>query len=194
MARNSLYPSFVKITYESGLMPHVMIVPVKAFFSTLQQQWWLEMKGGGAGNLWTTEITNYVNVLKALLQSSSGVFQTAELWTYPDEESDPVFREVMALGISGTGSGTPGAVIQFVMTLRTTEGGIGKVYIMGTNLSSNSKFVPPNWSSNTAINALEDYLIGSTSVVVGRDTSFLQAAIKALTKTNDALRKKNNLT
>ena len=194
MAHNLLYPGFIKLFYTSVSLDHVAILPCVPEISGTPSVYRLVNKAGTSPQTWQDEIDDYVAVAKALLPSSTGVFTSAELWTIETEESDPIFREVHPLGVAATGSGTPGAPGQLVHTARTQEGGISKQYLLGVITGANGRFLPPSFSANAAIEAWADYVVSAATWIVGRDTSYPIASIKVLSKTNDALRRRANLT
>lgn len=77
---------------------------------------------------------------------------------------------------------------QTVITFRTYNGGIFKLYLMEAVATVNQVISAPFPAGATK--NLSDHLIGTSSAVCGRDNGFPLAPLRSLGKTNDALRKK----
>lgn len=185
---NSLYPGFVKLFYSVGTKEHTSILPCKPFLNALSA-WWVENKGGGGGGLWTAAVDSYLAVIKAFYHSSAS-WTNAELWTLASAESDPIYREGYMPGVAGTAATSPTPMAQLVVSGRTQEGGVAKLYLMEPSLVVNQKLKPPY---ATTYAALATYMLGSTSWIVGRNGGFWIAVPQQTTKTNDTLRRQAGL-
>lgn len=190
MAINDLAPSFVKLFYESPNGPHTMTIPVDAY-EFAADTWYLRQKGNSTGQIWDFLVDEYVDVLRALMDDGV-TFQYAELYTKSIDE-DPTFVTTAALNLAGTSTAGTRPATTLTVSFRTAEGGNGKVVLVDQVRDANLKLLPPSFSGATEVEALADYLVSSSSIVLGRDTSYPIQVTKALTKTNDALRKKYNL-
>lgn len=187
MASNCLAPGFVRVFYNSNTHEHRMTIPVfpvlPAGASTLLYE------KGGATLAWLTGITAVITVIKARYPAAAS-FETAEIWTQADCESVPLLQDTQTLGIAGTlGSGAT-AYMQSLFTFRTQFGGRGKLMLMEPGGTVDVKSFPPTFGGDAALQAISDYVIGSTSIVYARDNSFNASAIKYISKVNDKLRKK----
>jgi len=186
MARNSLYPGFIKLRYTGNGHVHYQTIPVRPFLS-VGGTWFVVLKGNAAGELWTDFVDAYWNVLKPFLNTADEL-QVAHLWHYDSEDGDPIFREEYAVAAAGTAAGAALPYGQQVFTMRTELGGLFRCYIMECSTVANVKAYPPFGTGATK--NLTDFLKGSTSAVVGRDGAFLSSVVSQVTKYNDALRKK----
>lgn len=188
MAHNSLYPGFVKLYYTVVSKEHVATLPCKPFFS-VGATWYVEQKGDPTGTLWSTCVSAYVNVIKPLFFTSV-TFTYAELWNMASVDADPVYQDTFMLGVPGTGATAVNLMSQTVISGRTQDGGIAKLYLMETSAAVNQKIKPVYTSSYLAI---QTYMLGSTSWIVGRNGGFWIAMPQVTTKTNDTLRRQAGL-
>lgn len=191
MAENSLYPGFTKLYYENASLEHVMTIPMKPFVGA-GGAWYVELSGDVLGGVWTTVLTTYVNLLKVFFANTT-TFTYAELWTMASADADPVFVSTAQLNIAGTAGSAQVNASQVVLSCRTFLGGTAKVYMLDTALAANQKLRPPSYGSAGTL-ALVNYLTGVSCPVFGRDGSRIVAVPQGLTKTNDSLRRRYNLT
>lgn len=187
MAQNSIAPGFIKLFYQSANASHTMVLPVRPYL-TIGAEWWLNPKNQTPGNIWTSGITTFVNLLRGLMHTSA-TFQYAELWTVSAPGADPVFRETAQLAIAGTNAAASQVASQILFSFRTAEGGVGRIVLLDGVFAPNNRYLAPNYG-NAAILAIVNQLVSNTSVNVGRDDGYIIAVPKVLTKTNDALRRK----
>jgi len=186
MAGFSLYPGFVKIRYTGGGHVHYMTLPARPFLS-VGGTWFLEKKNMAGGALWTTLVDAWVLVLKPFLATADEV-QVAHLWSFDSEDGDPIFREEYNIAVAGTSAGAAIPYGQAVMTMRTTLGGLMRIYLMESNNAVNLKLYAPFAAG--LVKNMTDYAKGDGSFLVGRDGAFLSSVVSFTSKTNDALRKK----
>lgn len=188
MAQNSLYPGFVKLKYSSNTHTHFQVLPVlyDANPDPGDEPVFLTRNNTPVGM--DTAVAAYIALIDNLFPAESS-FIIAENWFYPTPESDPVFTYVMELGDTGASGTGVFANGQLVVSFRTFAGGILKLYFMETVTGLATKDDFP--FANSAVDALADYLCSAaTGWIVGRDGSHPISGLRALSKTNDALRKK----
>lgn len=186
MAPNSISPAFLRLEYFRGTVRHQMIIPVVLTPGfTPGDEPSLELKGGGSGTF-STMITNFVNVIKATFHTTV-VFSQCEAWSKPTPTSDPIYIYTHPLNIAGT-SGTAALVAgQYVLSHRSAAGGIHRLYLMEASVVANVVVNPPLTGNADAIS---DFMVASTSFFVARDGGYLVAPTRAISKVNDALRKR----
>lgn len=188
MTQNSLYPGFVKLKYVSNGHTHYQVLPVlydvtpdagdEPIFQTRD----LSVIGMNAA------IDAYIAIIDNLF-TDTGSFVIAENWAYPSVDSDPIFTYVYEIGQPGVSGTAPLTNGQLVVSFRTALGGFLKLYFMEQLGGLASKDEYP--FANATVDALADYLINpALGWVVGRDGSHPISGLRALTKTNNALRKK----
>lgn len=187
MAINSLFPGFVKLFYTSNAHTHVQVIPVQVY-SGVGGAWFLSEKASSVGRTWVTSITDYVTAFRSAIPNGATV-NFAELWTMADATADPIFRESTNFALAGTGgAGAAIANSQVTIAYRSQNGGLYKWVSVENNIVVNTIYQPP--FTATQLVTLHTYLIGNTSCVSARDGGFLIAALRAISKTNDKLRKK----
>lgn len=193
MAENSLYPAFIKIYYESALMPHTMTFQVQASPTgdPITQRPFLIKANGGAADAGVL-VAEFVNAIKVAAPATV-TFQYWELWEIATDGGDPVFRFTDDLNVVGTSAVPIVPANQIVWSYRTQDGGKGSIYLMATGAGANAKYRGPAFGSAT-FKTLVDYLVSDACIVKGRDDSRPVVVVKVLTKTNDALRRKLRLT
>lgn len=184
--QNSLSPGFCKLYYTAATREHVMTIPVIPYGTVTPGEEPQLTANDGTGIDLSDAMTNMANALKVRFPTDAS-FNHAEYWDMPTPTSNPVWIYDVTLGIAGTATGSSTAGLQQVFTFRTDAGGLWRLYLMEPTGSPNVENLPPFSGNNaTLINAL--YGVGY--VVRGRDGGKLITCIRALTKTNDALRKK----
>lgn len=139
--------------------------------------------------LWTAAVADIVLFLKQWLLAGDSI-TSAEVWTQASPTALPIFQASIAVGVAGTGTGATKPYSQARMSFRTKAGGRAAFQVMESFFAVDAKAVPPSYSGNAAPQATDAYLTGSSSVVWGRDNSYIAAGIRLVTKTNDKLRKK----
>lgn len=188
MAQNSLYPGFVKLKYSANAHTHYQVLPVipDTPSSPGIEPYFALADGPSVGM--NTLVDEYIALIDNLY-SDTASFILAEFWRVPTVDSDPVFEYVYEIGQPGLSVTAPTLAGQLCVTFRTAAGGVLKLYFMETVSGLAAKDDYP--FANSTVDALADYLIaGTTGWIVGRDGSYPIAGLRALTKVNDALRKK----
>lgn len=189
---NSLYPGFILLFYTVSTLQHKAILPVLPY-QGVGGAWFVQTVSSSIGVTWESAVNSYASVLRGAWNAATGSVDYAELWTYESLDGDPIFRASSALTLAGNGGQPATLMQQSVITFRTKNGGISKLYIMEQALAVNQVLSPPGFGGNTVLGGLSTLVLGSSGFVVGRDGSFPIAAIRARTKTNDALRRKRQL-
>jgi hypothetical protein len=137
----------------------------------------------------STGINAYVNVLKALLPAAGGFSSYDVFWL-----ATPTASPLWVFGgevTSGAGTFAEAAIVasQISISFRTERGGRFHVQLMETGAYLNTVLEGVALTGNPTFGPLCTYLVGNTSIVVGRDGGSLSSAIRSMTKTNDKLRR-----
>lgn len=185
MTDSSLYPGFAKIHYNSGGHAHVQILPLLPY-QGVGGAWFVQYKSSSIGDTFANAMAAWAAVLKLFIVTTGSIVD-AELWTLASVGADPIYRETVALNIAGTNAAASLARGQWALTLRTQLGGLLRIYIMEASVAIDTIYPPPFAG---IIASIVNLLIGANGMVVGRDGSFPVVGIRAVSKENDALRKK----
>jgi hypothetical protein len=188
MAPNSLSPAFLKIKYTANNHPHVMTMGILPDdIDVPAEDMTVTTKFGTPFSLasWLTE--EFASKWEAFFKGTDSLDE-AEVWSQPTPSDDPLFKGVIAIAAVGSSAGTTQPFSQAVLTLRTTAGGIAKMYLMEGTFTVNTH--DPRPFSSAAVSDLATLLTGPSSILYARDNSFPILGLTWNTKTNDALRKK----
>jgi len=186
MARNSLYPSFIKVNYTSNGHTHRAVLPVIATPSG--STWQLQKNlGGGEYDPWTDGVDAFVLLFKALFHTAD-VISDAELYTLSSPTASPLFRETYAIGAAGTQSGADTAYVMTTFTTRADTGGLSRLYAMETVMTANFHARHP--TGFTPADALWEFVFSSAGMIFARNGGQPTAPVFCSVKTSDALRKK----
>jgi len=192
MPQNLLYPSWCTIEYFSGITgtdSHFMTLPVlfhapAATGTTVD----FVLKDG----TWR-EASLCVADLLALVSpfyTDEASFSNAEIWTMETPTSVPVLQYAFNPDIVGTAVGGANRIYsQLSVSFHTFMQGKYRLVLLEGEFLENV-VIPPPYTGSTLISNLVVYMLGDTSFVTGRDNQHLYTSGKAITKTNDALRKK----
>lgn len=191
---NSIAPGFVRINYSvgfTGVAPrrHTMTLPVRyAATEPTPGQEPSILLADNTSQLASAFMSSMVTQIGKMF-GTGAEFQSFEYWSKPTPESDPVFLHLDPVTVQPTLTGTNIPFGQAVMTFRTLEGGIFKMYFMEGKTPNTTRDLAP-YATGTPARDISNYVTGLSSPVVGRDTSPPIAAISYTGKTNDHLRKK----
>lgn len=188
MARNSLYPGFVRINYHANGHRHSLVQPVSP--ALVAGVWTLNKPDGGSYNPWTLGVTAFVTIMKAIYDPAA-VIDNAELFTLASPTASPVFEDAVTLNISGTEAAAPVPWGQLVFTLRLAGGGIMRPYFMESTVPVDQRIAPGSWAADFAGNGA--FYLTSANYVWGRELAAPIVGIWATSKTNDELRRKDFL-
>lgn len=186
---NSLSPGFVKIRYQYATRPHTMTLPVLPDVTpVVGVEPIFKNKGGGTADM-DTAIGMLLTVLRPFFFTDMDL-QSAEFWSQPTADSDPVWIYNLPIAMAGTGTGATAQIKQGCMTFRTGAGGIYKMFFMEPATSATSVVLTAYPFPAGALTNMANFLTGNTGWIVGRDGAFPAVGITYTTKDNDKLRKK----
>jgi len=118
------------------------------------------------------------------------VFGLTEAYTVDSDDEESHY--LTAWDAAHAGAAMEGEVLNsgLCQTFKTLNGGILKIVGMGTVILPDIKNHPP-YTPATAGRNISDYIVGSTSIFIGRDNSYAVAPISSTSKIYDVLRKRN---
>lgn len=186
MTRYSLSPAWIVLNYNWELRTHRALLPcLPTSVPTPGDNPNLTVKGGGTVS-WTAAILGYATLFKYLLSEDSTI-ASADFWSQPTPDDDPVWINSDALDIPGAGAGTVQVAAVTTMTFRTIGGNLLKLLACDSQneLLVNLRIPAPYPSSR--LKDFTDYITDAGAWVVGRDGTFPAVSIAATTKYNDAL-------
>lgn len=191
MTKYSLAPGFCVVHYTTNGHEHTMTLPVKPASSTYEPGDDPEFLQKNASTMDLDGLSDFVATLLKPLIKTTASYDGIEFYQKPNKDSDPLFINSSA-NSAGAGSAvsTEVAWLMWTMTFRTMKGGIFKWVTMEPVASVNVRRVAPNYSGDTAAQAILTSLIATTSPIVGRDGGYISQGLYLYTKTSDALRKK----
>ena len=182
---NCLAPGYLRIAYNSNGHDHHMTIPVLP--DGAAPNFLLQKKGGG-----TVVQATAISQLLTLLQpafTASDHFTGWEAFTQADCDSAPVFQNGGSISTVGTSGGATVPWVQTLLTFKSVGGGRGKLlWLEGVSANNQHAALVP--AGGTTLDAVADYVIGSSSWLVARDNTFMNVMLNFTTKTNDTLRKK----
>jgi hypothetical protein len=124
---NSLFPAFVRMFYHTAFGQHVQTVP------TLAWNPGLGTNGAGGYFNWDDDPVDAVDMVTALateladFQPSTGIYDSAVIYTMFDEFSTPVPQAAFDLALAGTAVTADVPASQTTITVRTSAFGIAKL-------------------------------------------------------------------
>lgn len=187
---HDISPGFVLLTYASPFGTHKQTIPI-ANPALVLGDWYVDEKASAAV-LWTTAVDAFLDAIDPLV-GSDVAYSAAELYTKAVGDA-PILVATTTLSHAGTNGSTAVEACEMSIALKSTGGGKGKIVILDAPAPPNNRYVPPTYSGDSAIATFATYLTGSTDLVFMRDGNWPNLTGKALTKTNDTLRRKYNLT
>jgi hypothetical protein len=121
--------------------------------------------------------------------SSTSTYDSFYVFHKPSPSDPPVFIWSAALGIAGTNAGATTVANEAVFSFKTPQPGGLKVYLMETAFGNDLKAPQPATTGSDQRN-FTDYMVGSTSWVIGRNGSPPLIPLFLTTKENDHLRRR----
>lgn len=138
------------------------------------------------GGISTPDLASAVEAWLTLLQprfNTTTVFGQWELWRYQPLTFDATFvSSYNPTIVAGTGSSTAQAQ-QDIYTFRTVEGGIMKLNLLEGISVGYGRFPYP--SGSASIDAIFNFVTGSTNWLLARDTSYPFSALNYLVGQNE---------
>lgn len=187
MAQNSLSPAFIKLYYTNGVTEHVMTLPTKLGSGFAPGEDPNLVKHTDTTVLFSTYIASLKDSIRGCFHSGT-TLDTAEIWSQPTPEDDPVW--IYTVGITAAGThGTANVVAsQLVMTFRSDLGGLFRLYLMEQPVGVNQA-VKYTAMSNPQL-ALANAITATSSAIYARDNGAPILCLGYKTKTNDVLRRR----
>lgn len=185
---NSLSEGFIRVTYVNiggihhqtipvnydgtpspGVMPNVTLKNTTTLAADAALDDWLDVFQG--------------------VFSSSTIFGLSE--AYAVDADDEEAHYLFAWDANHVGAATESDLPfnGLCQTFRTKIGGILRVTAMSCVIVSEIKNFPP-YEALTAGRAISDYIVGATSMFIGRDNNYAVAPISSTSKVYDVLRKR----
>ena len=192
---NSLYPGYIRLEYTSEYAPHIATLPLGTMPEVADPFEDTTLLG------WDDSSQNLADMVADLVTTlvpfytEDTVFTVWSLYTLPDILELPEFRGSVRLttGNVGTNVGiTWNKAVEYVLTWRTTEGGISKIVLLDA-VSGGTFEKITDLTGHTDLIALDTVWTSLTQAWAGRDTSRPSAFLQATKTLNDKLRKEYRL-
>lgn len=186
MTVNSLSPAFVKLNYSRTGFSHTATYPVAPDGAlTPGDNPQMAIKSGFSIDF-VSAMEDYSNLLKPIFTAEFTI-NTAEFWSQPTPSDDPVWIYTHSLGDAGTNPADLTPASEAVMTARTDNGGLIRLYYLEVPIPVNLAYFSTFPSDYADI---ADFFLSSDSWLRGRDNGFPLTFISLKTKTNDVLLRK----
>lgn len=188
--RHDLCPGFVKIHYARPACSHTQVIGVNYDgIPTPGSDPTLVCKNATTV-LGSTGVAAYVAQAKKLFNAEM-VFSSWEFWYKATSDSEPTWiHDGVFVGTTGTFGGGTNVAGEGILTFRTADHGLLRLYFMETGFGANEKKLPTTFGGATQIQDVYNYCIGATTWLYGRDNSYPINATAWVSKVNDILRKK----
>jgi len=187
MAINSLSPAFIKILYSNGSVQHKMVLPTKFDGAVTPGVNPNLLLHSSANNTFTSSMSSWGDLLKPCFGTGT-VFNSAEVWSQPTPDDDPVWIYTYGMGQVGTHASANITAEQVVMTFRSDLGGLSRLYLMETPFAANVKVLYGAMAN--PLLAVANFVVGSSSWIWSRDNGKPILCLQYKTKYNDVLRRK----
>jgi hypothetical protein len=115
-------------------------------------------------------------------------FQSAQLWLQASDEDNPVFRQLIPLGIAGTSATATTVGLCYAVMFYNEAGQAGRVLLVEASGTANTVENAPYTAGN--MKNFTDYLVGDDGWVRSKNSGKYQANKRYVTKIYDKLRKK----
>jgi hypothetical protein len=195
MTVHSLSPGWLQLNYTSNSHAHRMIIPVQYVDESPDPGTppMLFQKDGGQVAL-ATAIGLFVDAIDPLFHTST-TFDRVEAFAQDTPTSDPYWVSgytITAQAGTDTVANTPYGMV--VMSFRSDEGGIYKMYLMEGSIVPNQRVNAPTYGGVSELVAVLNYVMGAGSIVRARDGGSIISGVRMTSKYSDALRRKYLLT
>lgn len=132
-------------------------------------------------------VDDFVAGMIAIYPSTATIIR-AELWEIPEGTYAGTFIATYPIDEVGTAVGGSQVAQQTTLTFRSIGGGSGRLQFMECSVSGNNKESYPY--TNTALNAIADFVTAVTGGIHARDNTFMFANIHASHGQNERLWRK----
>jgi len=184
MTQFDLSPGFAKLQVFDGHRTHYQTLPISTPTGVAVGDDPTIGKKGGGTIAFSAAMIEYAAVYKTFLPPQTTIVE-ASFWSKPTVDDDPIWIFSHPLTVVGTGSTGASYKQEIIQSYRTQLGHILKLYLGPVAADYPNDNVHPL----TTADAMAAYVLGSTSVIVGRDGAFAIGALKSSSKTNDKWRK-----
>jgi len=186
MAKHSLYPGFVKLTYTSNGHVHHQVLPIHATPTASGDSYTLETKGSGAVE-WVAAATAWATLLAVFLDPTAN-FSQAELFTLEATTAPADFLQGASIDVDGTNESPIVPFSQMVFPFKGVAGVSMRPYLM-EGIESVDQHVSYA-AAGVADKAIMDFVLSDDAWMCTRGGAFPTVALGWVTKTNDELRKR----
>lgn len=190
MPTNDLAPGFIKLFYTSNGNQHIDTIPILFDGVPTIGLEPLLLNASGTSVTTTVGLTAYITAIKIMLHTTSS-YTGFEVYSKA-VGGEPIFIWGNDLSIAGTSATATVVDSQAVISFRSSQGGVAKIYIMEHTQAVNQR-VAARTGAAAPVGTLVTFLLGTTNIRISRDGGRLISGIYYTTKTNDALRKKRLL-
>lgn len=136
-----------------------------------------------------SEVDDWVDLIKGMYSSTGlSTIDFAELWKYTPGTFEAQFVSTYPIAVTGTTAGTTANSGQVIVTFRTAGGGIMKISLLETVISSAGPDTLP--FANAALDDMADQIVAGTVPWMARDNTYPFACIAAYAGQNEAVFKK----
>lgn len=186
----SLAPGYVRVTYDGTLFPHHMTIPVNIPpGSPTGVEPDATLKDASTTPI-STAISSMFELIKVFFPAAVH-FGLAEVHNVDETTGEDQFLFAWNVNKVGTAGGAAVVAGQTVFSFKTSLGSAYKLYLMESVTPVNLRILPP-YADAPNLN-LSDYIVGSSSVVYGRQNAYPFVPVSLVSKTNDKLRKQHGL-
>lgn len=186
MARHSLFPGFIKITYTSNTHVHHQVLPIGADPTPVGDSFTIPTRGSGAVD-WTVAVDEWAALLAGILCGEASI-DLAELYNFEAEPGPADFLQAYEVAVVGTHGGTAVPFAQAVFPFKGAGGTSLRVTILEG--SEPPEIHVPVSGLGGADLALVNFVLSDDDFIVTRAGGFPSVSLGMVTKTNDVLRKR----
>lgn len=183
---NSLSEGFVRLTYSNPYGVHHAMFPVNYDGTpTPGTEPTVTLKDATTEGL-VTAFAAFMVLYKVMFDSDV-LFGLAEAYAVDAETEERTFLYGWNVGIAGTSAGSITRDNMVTLTFKTVGGGVLKVVMMETNLTTGLTYRPP-FAVDSPWEDLASFIVSGESFLIGRDNTYPFAPISLKSKESDALR------
>jgi len=191
MADNFPGPYEIRIFYTAGSIEHQMNLSCNVKYnpqpgdaaSTIAVQ-----LADGSDDFMGNVVSAWITLIKTLFAAADVTFDRAELWEYTPGTYVSRYISTYDIGTAGDSASTTKLASQGIMTFRTTEGGVMKIYFQGTTLAAGPRETYA--AAAVVLQDIFDFVISDANWILAKDTSYPVAALAWLPGESEAIFKK----